>query len=180
MYCHFPFELHPIHELPRTDGWEGRSHLDRWIRLRGYTWLWNWRMRGYQTLLSNSNFTSGWIERLWKRPSEVLYPPVAIESASVAKENIIVSLGRFIVTDGKNHALQLKAFREFLSVTGGDWRLCLIGFCTDLPQDRDLPRETPSHLQRYSRYICGQCSTTDTLDSSCKSEVVLACDSSRR
>ncbi len=136
VYCHFPFESHPTHELLRTNGWEGHFHLDRWIRLRGYTWLWNRRMRGYQKLLSNSNFTSGWIERLWKRPSEVLYPPVAIESASVAKENIIVSLGRFIVTDGKNHALQLKTFREFLSVTGGDWRLCLIGFCTDLPQDR--------------------------------------------
>lgn len=135
VYCHFPFESHPNHELLRTDGWEGRSRLDRWLRLRGYTWLWNWRMRGYQTLLGNSNFTSGWIERLWERPSEVLYPPVAIEPASVVRENIIVSLGRFIVTDGKNHALQLKAFRQFLSTTGGDWRLCLIGFCTDLPQD---------------------------------------------
>ena len=135
-YCHFPFELHPTYELLRTNGWEGRSHLGRWMRLWGYTWLWNWRMRGYQKLLSNSNFTSGWIERRWERPSEVLYPPVAIEPVPVTKENIIVSLGRFIVTDGKNHALQLKTFREFLSVTGRDWRLCLIGFCTDLPQDR--------------------------------------------
>lgn len=136
VYCHFPFESHPNHDLLRTDGWEGRRRLDRWIRLQGYTWLWNWRMRGYETLLGNSSFTSGWIERLWERPSEVLYPPVAIEPVSVVKENIIVSLGRFIVTDGKNHALQLKAFRQFLSTTGGNWRLCLIGFCTDLPQDR--------------------------------------------
>ncbi len=137
VYCHFPFESHPDYDLPRTDGWESRGRLDRWIRSRGYTWLWTWRMRGYQTLLGNSRFTSGWIERLWKRPSEVLYPPVAIEAPSLEKQNIIVSLGRFIVTDGKNHALQLKAFREFLSTTGGDWRLCLIGFCTDLPQDRE-------------------------------------------
>jgi L-malate glycosyltransferase len=136
VYCHFPFESHPRQDLPRTDGWEARSRLDRWLRLRGYTWLWNWRMRGYQTVLGNSSFTSGWIERRWERPSEVLYPPVATEHASVAKENIIISLGRFIVTDGKNHALQLKAFREFLSTTGGNWRLCLVGFCTDLPPDR--------------------------------------------
>ena len=136
VYCHFPFELHPNQELLRTDGWERRSRLDRWVRLLGYTGLWNWRMRGYQTLLGNSSFTSGWIERRWKRPSEVLYPPVATQHPSVAKDNIIISLGRFIVTDGKNHALQLKAFREFLSTTGGNWRLCLVGFCTDLPQDR--------------------------------------------
>ena len=136
VYCHFPFEAHPRHDLLRTDGWESRTRLDRWIRLRGYTWLWNWRMRGYQTVLGNSNFTSGWIERRWEKPSEVLYPPVAIDLASVRKENIIVSLGRFIVTDQKNHALQLEAFRQFLSTTGGNWRLCLIGFCTDLPADR--------------------------------------------
>ena len=136
VYCHFPFESHPNHDFLRTDGWENRSRLNRWLRLRGKTRLWNWRMQGYQTLLSNSNFTSGWIERRWERPSEVLYPSVAIGSASVGKENIIVSLGRFTAKDEKNHALQLKAFRQFLSTTGGDWWLCLIGFCTDWPQDR--------------------------------------------
>lgn len=136
VYCHFPFESHPSQYLLHTDGWEVRGRLDRWLRLRGYTWLWNWRMRGYQTVLGNSSFTAGWIERRWKRPSEVLYPPVATQHPSVTKDNIIISLGRFIVTDGKNHAVQLKAFREFLSTTGGNWRLCLVGFCTDLPPDR--------------------------------------------
>lgn len=136
VYCHFPFESHPAYDLLRTEGWEGRSLLGRWIRLVGYTWIWNRRMRKYSTVLGNSKFTSGWIERLWKHRAELLYPPVAIKVSSVAKENIIVSLGRFIVTDGKNHALQLTAFREFLSKAGTGWRLCLIGFCTDLPQDR--------------------------------------------
>jgi glycosyltransferase involved in cell wall biosynthesis len=137
VYCHFPFESHPNHEFLRINGWEkNRSRLNRWLRLRGKTWLWNWRMQGYQTLLGNSKFTSGWIERRWERLSEVLYPPVAIWPASIAKENIIVSLGRFTASGEKNHAVQLKAFRQFLSTTGGGWRLCLIGFCTDLPRDR--------------------------------------------
>jgi glycosyltransferase involved in cell wall biosynthesis len=86
--------------------------------------------------LGNSQFTSEWIERRWERRSEVLYPPVAIGLVPAMKENIIVSLGRFIVTDQKNHALQIKAFRQFLSAAPRDWRLCLIGFCPDLPQDR--------------------------------------------
>ena len=136
VYCHFPFVSHPTHELPRTEGWTARNPLDRLIRLQGYTALWHWRMRGYQTIIGNSQFTSEWIERRWKRPAEVLYPPVAVMPVSMPKENIIVSLGRFIATDSKHHALQLKTFRKFLSVTRGDWRLCLIGFCTDLPQDR--------------------------------------------
>jgi len=136
MYCHFPFESHPNHDLPRRNGWQERSAVDRWVRSLGYTMLWNRRMRGYQTVLGNSRFTAGWIERLWKKPVEVLYPPVAIEASAVEKENVIVSLGRFIVTDGKNHALQIDTFRKFLSRTGGDWRLYLMGFCTDFPQDR--------------------------------------------
>jgi glycosyltransferase involved in cell wall biosynthesis len=135
VYCHFPFERHPSHDLPRTLGWEGRNALDRRMRLFGYTRLWNWRMRGYQTVLANSEFTSGWIKNLWRMPSEVLYPPVATKDVALTKKNIIVSLGRFIAHDSKNHALQLRAFREFLSANKDDWRLCLIGFCTNLPED---------------------------------------------
>lgn len=136
VYCHFPFESHPAFDLLRTEGWQERHPLARWIRLLGYTWIWNRRIRKYSVILGNSHFTLGWIERLWKHRAELLYPPVAINSTSIVKQNTIVSLGRFIVTDGKNHALQLAAFREFHSKAGKDWRLCLIGFCTDLPQDR--------------------------------------------
>ncbi len=135
VYCHFPFEWHPGQELPRTEGWGARSALSRLVRMQGYTALWHWRMRGYRTVIGNSKFTSSWIKRRWKHPAEVLYPPVAVTTTSLPKENTIVSLGRFIVTDGKNHALQLETFRKFVSMNGRDWRLCLIGFCTDLPQD---------------------------------------------
>lgn len=135
VYCHFPFEWHPSQELSRTEGWALRSGLSRWVRTLGYTALWHWRMRGYRTVIGNSQFTSSWIQRRWKRAAEVLYPPVAVTTALLPKENIIVSLGRFIVTDGKNHGLQLETFRKFVFLNGGAWRLCLIGFCTDLPQD---------------------------------------------
>ncbi|HEU4685451.1 MAG TPA: glycosyltransferase, partial [Nitrospira sp.] len=118
-----------------TEGWEERGVAGRWLRMLAYSQLWNWRMRGYQSVLANSIFTSNWIARYWRSSSEVLYPPVAIKSDAVPKSNTIVSLGRFIAHDSKNHALQLKAFREFLSSHGGDWHLCLIGFCTNLPED---------------------------------------------
>lgn len=136
VYCHFPFEWHPSQELSRTEGWDARSAISRLIRMQSYTALWHWRMRGYRTVIGNSKFTSSWIEKRWKRAAEVIYPPVAVTATSLPKENTIVSLGRFIVTDGKNHALQLETFRKFVSMNGRDWRLCLIGFCTDLPQDR--------------------------------------------
>ncbi|MGQ0811832.1 MAG: glycosyltransferase [Nitrospiraceae bacterium] len=136
IYCHFPFESHPKHDLQRSEGWERRHDLDRWVRSKFYGILWARRLRGYQALLCNSQFTAGWIERLWHRHAQVVYPPVRLDAPVIEKQNMIASVGRFIVTDGKNHALQLKVFRQFLQANGGDWRLSLIGFCTDLPQDR--------------------------------------------
>jgi len=63
VYCHFPFEWHPSLELSRTEGWAARSMLSRWVRMQGYLALWYWRMRGYRTVIGNSEFTSSWIQR---------------------------------------------------------------------------------------------------------------------
>jgi glycosyltransferase involved in cell wall biosynthesis len=93
-------------------------------------------MRGYQIVECNSQFTAGWINQLWHTSAEVLYPPVALQFPSTEKRNTIVSVGRFVQTDNKNHARQLRAFREFCSVVGDDWRLYMIGFCADIPHDR--------------------------------------------
>ena len=136
IYCHFPYEGHPLHDLKLTEGWDDRSAPSRWGRSIIYRLLWKYRMRGYQIVQCNSQFTSGWINRLWYTPAEVLYPPVALQIPPTEKRNAIVSVGRFLRSDSKNHAQQLRAFREFHSVVGGDWRLYMIGFCADIPHDR--------------------------------------------
>jgi len=136
VYCHFPLEQRPTVGMQASERWRRRHPVDRWIRLVVYEWIWDRRMRGYATVLGNSSFTSQWIERLWGRPAEVVYPPVAVTVPSVEKRNLIISVGRFVNADSKKHAQQLKAFPEFLSRAGGDWSLCMIGFCADRSQDR--------------------------------------------
>jgi glycosyltransferase involved in cell wall biosynthesis len=136
IYCLFPFEAHPAHDLKLSTGWQNRLGLDRWARSAFYRILWQHRLRGYQTILCDSKFTSRWINRLWDKPADVLYPPVELQIPQTKKRNVIVSLGRFVNTDNKNHAQQVRAFREFFSVIGGDWRLHMLGFCADIPQDR--------------------------------------------
>ncbi len=133
IYCHFPFEARPIVRMQVNERWCRRNPVDRWIRLGLYEWIWNRRMRGYATVLGNSSFTSQWIERLWGRPAEVVYPPVAVTVSAVEKGNRIISVGRFVNTniDSKKHTEQLEAFSEFLSRVGGDWSLCVIGLCAD-------------------------------------------------
>jgi len=124
-----------------SERWQRRHVIDRWIRLGLYERIWDSRMRAYGTVLANSQFTANWVERYWERQAEVIYPPVAVEAAPTEKRNLIVSLGRFINTDRKNHAQQLKAFPGFLSQVRGDWGLCMIGFCADLSQDRAYVEE---------------------------------------
>lgn len=136
IYCHFPFESRPTVGMQFNERWRKRHPVDRKIRSALYEWIWDRRMRGYATVLANSYFTSEWIERLWGRVAEVVYPPVAIDVQKVKKQNVIISIGRFIGSDQKTLVQQLRAFPDFLGRVSGNWSLCIIGFCNEFPEDR--------------------------------------------
>jgi glycosyltransferase involved in cell wall biosynthesis len=136
VYCHFPFQTRPRLALAKDPRWRSRSGIGRGLRGAVYEWLWGRRLRGYAKILANSRFTAEWIERLWGYPAEVVYPPVTSGAPAATKRDVIVSVGRFIATDHKNVSLQLAAFSELAARTDGDWRLRIIGFCTDTAEDR--------------------------------------------
>ncbi len=94
----------------------------------------------YDTIASNSRFTATWVERLWGRPSEVLYPPVRPNAPpGGTKEPIVLNIGRFFDPRRGHSKKQLEmvdAFRrlhESGRVPG--WSLHLVGGCS--PEDRD-------------------------------------------
>ena len=72
----------------------------------------------YTRYLANSEFTAGWIERLWAAPTDVLYPPVRPSVRPGAKEPLILVLGRFFDPkfghSKKQHEL-LETFRDAAS-----------------------------------------------------------------
>lgn len=137
VYCHFPFETRMSASRRFGKRWEGRRAADRRVRLAVSELLWKRRMRGYGAIVGNSRFTCDWIERLWGMRADVVYPPAAVQTPRLEKQNLIASIGRFIATDRKNHLEQLSAFRRFLENVAHGWRLCVIGFCADFPEDRD-------------------------------------------
>jgi glycosyltransferase involved in cell wall biosynthesis len=97
--------------------------------------LWRYRMSDYQAILANSMFTAYWLKQVWKKEAEVVYPPVSLQGPKIEKQNLIVSIGRFVSSENlKNHRLQLKAFAKLLDKVGSGWRLTLIGFCTMAPK----------------------------------------------
>lgn len=130
VYCHFPIEASPVLEMRQVASWPRRNRLDRWMRGTAYQMIWRSRLRGYDLVLANSAFTADWIERRWGVRAEIVYPPVDLDVPCTAKENLIVSIGRFDGVKGrKGHLAQLKAFRKFLEAKDDSWKLCLIGSC---------------------------------------------------
>jgi glycosyltransferase involved in cell wall biosynthesis len=66
---------------------------------------------------ANSKFTSYWIEKYWKIPNSVIYPPVQTKGNHRIVENTfeILSVGRFMSTKNnhsKNQLLMVKAFEK--------------------------------------------------------------------
>jgi glycosyltransferase involved in cell wall biosynthesis len=141
VYCHFPVELRPSLALRDDAQWQKRAALDRWGRLKVYEGLWNLRLRKYAAVLANSRFTAEWIQQTWGHSARVMYPPVNIDAPIMPKKNLIVSIGRFVANDGKNIIQQLNAFPKFRRNVKDKWQLCVIGFCSDSPKDREFVAE---------------------------------------
>jgi glycosyltransferase involved in cell wall biosynthesis len=96
----------------------------------------------YTRYLSNSQFTASWVERLWGRPSDVLYPPVRPSVRPGEKAPLILVLGRFFDPSfghsKKQHEL-LDTFRE-LHRSGRlrGWRMAIVGGCDAANRDYAL------------------------------------------
>jgi len=99
-------------------------HVGLERRARRTTWA-----ASYTTFLSNSAFTAGWVKRLWKVHSEVLYPPVQPEVLPGSKSPTIVSLGRFFDPKFGHCKRQLDLLRAFIALEphAAGWRLELVG-----------------------------------------------------
>ena len=93
----------------------------------------------YDVLWANSRFTQRWIERRWGRASEVLYPPVDVETfrvgaAPLLKQPQILSVGRFFAGHhNKQHLLLIRAFQALVDGGLRGWTLHLAGGTNSSP-----------------------------------------------
>jgi glycosyltransferase involved in cell wall biosynthesis len=103
-----------------------------WLRRdpRDLGWL-----GGYDTVMANSEYTRGWIDRLWHRESEVLYPPIRVHTLApvppAERERAVLSVGRFFAP-GLGHAKrQLEMVQAFGDLVRGgqlqDWKMYVAG-----------------------------------------------------
>lgn len=95
-------------------------------------------LAAFDPLISQSEYVRRCVERVWGRPSEVLYPPIEIPPGDPdwqAKRPWILSVGRFVAGGHvKRHDLLVRAFRQLCDGGVRGWELHLAG---SLHQDRD-------------------------------------------
>lgn len=156
---HFHFTFHkglPVHSklkitLPETMYSQGVSLMTMRIPSLRY-FFYNWfkylfpkfemRLHGgpsvtkysdidsYQKIVTISKFSQHWINKYWRLPSEILYPPVSIDKFKPAKtkKNIIVHVGRFFVGGHSKKQLEmLRVFKQLVDAGHTDWELHFIG-----------------------------------------------------
>jgi len=90
----------------------------------------------YDLVAANSEYTAGWVERLWGRSATVLHPPVLMREPA-AKQPIILAVGRFFPTVSGHSKKQLElvhAFRIACERGLRGWELHLVGGCK--PEER--------------------------------------------
>jgi len=119
----FPFYVRP-EETPAI------RKLTAWKRVRHaayYGFEWQRRLATYQRRYAISEFSRQWTERRWRLDTEIMYPPVDVDTTCTAKEPLILSVGRFsTMAHTKKQLEMMTAFRQLHSRLS-DWRYASVG-----------------------------------------------------
>lgn len=127
--CMFP--LDPVPTSLRRPHWRRRL-LAPYVAVRRALYR-RW-IGSYGLLLANSDYTRGWVSKMWRLDSRVLYPPVETRPRLRldAKHNSILSIGRFFAGNhNKKHDVLIDAFLALRARGVTDWDLHFVGGRTD-------------------------------------------------
>lgn len=143
--CQFPY--------PLPSGRGPRALAMRAVRRRFF----GGEVADFAGVIAQSEYTRGWIRRLWERDAAVVNPPIDIPAEAPdwgAKEPIVLSVGRFFAGGhSKRHDVMARAFRRLVDDGRTGWELHLVGSLHRNPNDqayfaevRRLARGYPIHI----------------------------------
>lgn len=81
-------------------------------------------------IFCNSEFTQSFLDKRLKKKSIIIYPPISLKPKQVAKENVILTVGRFRVRnagvpDYKKQSILVGAFIKMIDQGLKDWKFVL-------------------------------------------------------
>lgn len=92
----------------------------------------------YQTIVANSQYTQGWIKKMWHRDAEILYPVCEDMGPPLKKEKIILNVGRFFADNGESHHkrqdMLIDTFSKMEDLHEAGWTLHFVGSTADDPK----------------------------------------------
>ena len=111
--------------------------------------------RSMDAVWSISRYTAEWVKRYWGMDSELLYPPVDVDSfAPGEKANQIISVGRFFAgSHNKKHDVMVKAFRGMCDGGLEGWEFHLVGNVGRAPEDAAYLQEVKKLAEGYPVFI---------------------------
>lgn len=130
--------------------WEMRLHGGPGITNRSV-------FQSYDKIITISKFCQTWIEKYWKLPSEIIYPPVNIAhfKPAVKKKNWIIHVGRFFVTGHNKKQLDMvKIFKRLVDEKKlRNWQLHLVGSVHEGEKHQSYFMQTKAEARGYPVYF---------------------------
>ena len=120
----------------KIEQWDNSSIYRKCLRLLYDEWEWRRRLQSYRVVLANSGFTKHWARFRWGVEPRVVYPPVDNHFPVAEKENIILSVGRFVSSGQKHQMEMVNAFVRMLHNGVRGWEFYALGAVEDAPKDR--------------------------------------------
>ncbi|MCA1713192.1 MAG: glycosyltransferase [Actinobacteria bacterium] len=94
-------------------------------------------LQSYDVVMANSEFTRGWISKLWRTEADVLFPPIQVQRLHPApqREKAVVTVGRFFAP-GLGHAKRQQEMVEFFARASKagrlpGWKMYVVGGMED-------------------------------------------------
>jgi glycosyltransferase involved in cell wall biosynthesis len=113
----------------------------------------------YSSVVAISRYTAEWVERMWGREAEVIYPPCDDMGPPAAKAKLILHVGRFIADVGererhhKGQGVLLETFKKMDGLQRQGWELHFAGSVGDDEESRSfaaaLARDAEGHPVRF-------------------------------
>jgi glycosyltransferase involved in cell wall biosynthesis len=128
--CMFPYPS--VHLVGENLTRRIRLALDYWIE-RLLTESSSNTVDSYSKVVTISQYSADWVNRMWKRQSQIIYPPCDDMGPPATKRNIILNVGRFIpeTDDGGRHhkgqEILLDTFRRMTDLHRDGWELHFAG-----------------------------------------------------
>ncbi|MDN5805519.1 MAG: glycosyltransferase, partial [Microlunatus sp.] len=94
-------------------------------------------LQDYDSIVTISDYTQTWVQRLWQTDSDLLFPPIDVDKMqpSADRDNTIITIGRFFDPSRGHSKRQLEMveiFRRLIDQKGLDgWTLHMVGGCEE-------------------------------------------------